>query len=152
MEVLRAFANDLGWSDLRQHRHAIEDCETSIIWYESGESRGSRQDLFLQIKPCPPGQSRTFTAAVFAIRYSICTGWHPLTLDAEQRNPQREAERLEGWLHRRWFESPRSRKQFRVMHPECAGWSWTRLRQEQPPCVVMGPAVNCHCEDSQRHG
>jgi hypothetical protein len=140
--ALRAFARRLGWSPLRRFQHASENGNLLITWYESGNNHGSRNDLFLQINECPIGQTATYTMAVYAIRYRICTGWHSMKLARDARRLDCEAERLDSWLHRRWFESPANRRQYRTMHPECSGWSWKRIRSERLPYQVVD-AANC---------
>jgi hypothetical protein len=96
--------------------------------------------LFLQINECPIGQTTTYTAAVYAIRYRIYTGWHSLKLPCDVHCVDREADRLDSWLHARWFESLVSRRQFRTLHPECSAWSWKRIGQESPPYEVVDAA------------
>jgi hypothetical protein len=140
--ALRAFARRLGWPALRCHQHVWEDGNLLVTWYESGKTDGSRNDLFLQINECPIGQTATYTAAVFAIRYRICTGWHSMRLERDGNGHLREADRLEPWLHRRWFESLLNRREFRRLHPECSGWSWKRVREERLPYEVVD-AENC---------
>jgi len=108
-----------------------------ITWYESGNNDGSRSDLFLQINESPIGQTATYAAAVYAIRYHICTGWHSMKLGPNAQPLDSEVERLDSWLHRRWFESLANRQQYRMMHPECTGWSWKRIRHERLPYDVV---------------
>jgi hypothetical protein len=109
-----------------------------ITWYEAGKSEGSRDDFFLQINECPIGQTTTYTAAV----YAICTGWHSMHLAPDGSCDESEVARLDAWLNRRWFETLRNRREFRKLHPECAGWSWTRIGRERLPYEVID-AENC---------
>lgn len=73
--ALRRFANRLGWSGLRRHRHVFERDPAEIIWYDTRDDNGFADDIFLQINECPLGQTISYTTAVYAIRYRLCTGW-----------------------------------------------------------------------------
>ena len=137
---LRTFTRQLGWSRLRSNQHLLEERKQLVRWYQSGDSNCSRNNLFLQINECPIGQTATYTAAVYAIRYRICTGWHSLELGPDAHHLEREVERLDHWLHRRWFDSPANRREYRKMHPECSGWSWKRIRHESLPYEVVDAA------------
>ena len=146
--ALRTFARRLGWSQLRCYQHLWEERNLLITWYESGNNDGSlRSDLFLQINESPIGQTATYTAAVYAIRYHICTGWHSMKLGPDAQPLASEVERLDSWLHRRWFESLANRRQYRGMHPECTGWSWKRIRHERLPYDVVDAT---HCITARR--
>jgi hypothetical protein len=136
--ALRTFARRLGWSQLRCYQHLWEERNLLITRYESGNNDGSRSDLFLQINESPLGQTATYTTAVYAIRYQICTGWHSMKLGPDAQPLDSEIERLDSWLHRRWFESLANRRKYRRMHPECTGWSWKRIRHER--CVTTACA------------
>jgi hypothetical protein len=138
---LTQFAATLGWSDLRTFQHSIDEKAVSpqpflVTWYESGHSERDRSDFFLQINEAPSGQVVTYAGAVYAIRYRIFTGWHAFTLFDETDQLTAEAERVDRWLHRRWFETISMRRQFRNDHPECAGYSWSRIRKEGPPYAL----------------
>ena len=64
---------------------------------------GGRNDLFLQINESPPGQTATYAAAVYAIRYRIFTGWHKFRLSDSDDDLRREMARLAAWLAWEWF-------------------------------------------------
>jgi hypothetical protein len=132
---LTSFAKLLGWDDLRlyQHRGAAGDDANVATWYESGQSDGLGSDLFLQINEAPAGQVSTYVGAVYALRYRICTGWHAFTLYDDQERVAAEASSIAAWLHRSWWESAARRREFRRLHPECADYSWARIRAEGPP-------------------
>ena len=121
---LQQFAAMLGWRGLRELRHIVNDDEdrrsagSLIRWYESG----SRDRMFLQINESP-----CYQAAVYAMRYRLCTGWHAFTLYADARKQAIEAARLEGWLHRKWFTTIQCRREFRRRHPECCNYTWHRI-------------------------
>jgi hypothetical protein len=134
MNLLRRFARELGWSKLKEYQGlATYDASAKkkphlITWYESGQAKGSATDFFLQINECPIGQTKNYCAAVYAIRYRICTPWRDFKLFRSETRIVNEAERLREWLQRDWFETPGKRKQFRALHPECVGYSWKQIR------------------------
>jgi hypothetical protein len=137
-ELVR-FAAALGWSDLRmcEHRGGSE-AGGATTWYESGPSDGVRNDFFLQINEAPSGQELTYVGAVYAMRYRLCSGWHAFTLrstalDAMNAEQAAEVALVDAWLHRRWYETAPMRREFRRLHPECAGYTWARVRNEGPP-------------------
>jgi hypothetical protein len=131
----------LGWqSRLRLYQHQINEEErpsklqTNVItWYETGISTGDRSACFLQINESPQGQTTTYSGAVYAIRYRICTGWHDFRLPSNDSDLRREAARLWRWLAYDWFSSVEKRRAFRQAHPECAGYTWRRIRTDGPP-------------------
>jgi hypothetical protein len=135
--ALRTLTRRLGWSQLRWYQHLWVERNLLITLYESGENDGEPSDLFLQINEYPIGQTATYTMAVFAIRYRICTGWHSMKLVRDARSLDCEVERLVSWFHRSWFESSANRREYRKMHPECTGWSWKRIRNEPLPYQVV---------------
>jgi hypothetical protein len=81
----------------------------------------------------PQSQTNTFEAAVYAIRFRICTGWHKFRLPQDEVQARRGAERLSPWLQSRWFNDLVGRRIFREAPPECAGYTWARLRRDGPP-------------------
>jgi hypothetical protein len=129
---LARFAAALGWSDLRmcEHRGSGEEAGVATTWYESGPSDGVRNDFFLQITEAPSGQALTYVGAVYAMRYRLCSGWHPFTLRWTAEEQAAEVAQVDVWLHRRWYETAPMRREFRRLRPECAGYSWTRIRRE----------------------
>ena len=90
-----------------------------------------------QINECPIGQTKTYVAAVYALRYRIYTGWHPFRLKPDGHCDADDLARLDGWLHRRWFDSLAGRREFRKLHPECSGWTWKRIGRERAPYEVI---------------
>lgn len=126
IKQLARLAGLLEWPELRTHRHR------EITWYVSGQCEGGRNDLFLQFNHTPKGHD-SYVGAVYAIRFRICTGWHPFTLKANEQPIEQVANQLEGWLRRRWFSAQPLRRTYRRMHPECAGYSWRRIRAEGLP-------------------
>jgi hypothetical protein len=133
---LKRFALKLGWRRLRLHRNVFDDGKV-ITWYVAGKADGSRGDLFLQLNECPIGQAVTYSAAVYATRYRLCSGWHSMTLSTDTAHNDVEAKRLDVWLHRRWFDTLAGRRQYRSRHPECTGWSWSRIARERLPYEVV---------------
>lgn len=130
---LRRFAALLGWEPLETFQHLIDDLPANspsrvISWYVCGECEGGRADFFLQLNESPIGQTVTYEGAVFALRFRLFTGWHPFTLVDDTQSMQSEAQRVGEWLKREWFDSPARRREFRARHPQCAGYSWSRIR------------------------
>jgi hypothetical protein len=127
---LKRFVAKLGWGKLERYEHAIpsgicgKDVKQSIVWYESG----SPDDVVLQINRAP-----SFHAGVFAIRYRLCSGWYRFSLFSDDEQQSLEAERVSGWLARAWFITRASRREYRLLYPECAGYSYKRLAEEGPP-------------------
>jgi hypothetical protein len=138
--LLRVWSRSLGWkSRLRAYRHwAGRDAKRRlgvevVRWYECGQSTGGRFDCFLQINEYGRPHAEQYEAAVYAIRFRLCTGWHRFRLFGDQEKLKREADRLADWLDWKWFGSIDGRRQFRQTHPECTGYSWAKLRRDGPP-------------------
>ena len=135
---LQRFAAALGWSPLRIHQHAIDNDPTVstsyvVTWYESGDCGNPRTDCFLQINEHPIGQTRSYSGAVYAIRYRLFTGWHEFRLHRSKRELAAEVSRIGDWLSRDWFDSLPKRRQFRDFHPECTGYTWSKVARVGPP-------------------
>ena len=130
LQALRQWAAWLGWPDLVVHHQEVPSGEQSrhsvetMCWYTCG----SYDDVILQINENPSWQ-----AAVYAIRYRICTGWHSFEFTAQKTRLRDEAKRLESLLHRRWFVTLDGRRAFRTRYPEYTGYTWRRLRESGPP-------------------
>ena len=142
---LSKFAQLLGWRTLTMYHHQLHDEDSGfgdrlVTWYESGQSRGERSDLFLIIAECPLEQVATYTGCVYAIRYRIRTRWHGFRLHDHARNRTREIERIAEWLHRKWFFRLKERRRFREVHPECTGFTWNRIREWGLPYEVVDAA------------
>ena len=126
-EHLQAWAALLGWNDLQPHEHVVPADDPTpaagavIVWYESG----TPDDITLQFNVAP-----SHRAAVFALRYRLFSHWHPFELYDDPASQHAEAERLTDSLHHRWFATRAARRAYRLQHPECAGYSWRRLRAE----------------------
>ncbi len=120
----------LGWSDLKTQEHVVKNSSEGarkgkiIRWYECG----SHDNVLLQINECPQ-----YSAAVYAIRYRICTGWHIFYPYKNVSKLRKEAERLREWFWVGWFSTVQNRRAFRRRHPECARYSWRRIREEGLP-------------------
>jgi hypothetical protein len=120
----------LGWPDLvlAEHRingEAVAGLDDNIVrWYYHETPDG----VMFQINEMP-----TWCAAVYAVRYRICTGWHEFVLYDEKLLLEQEADRLRSLLHIDWFTSFERRQVFRSIHPECTGYTWKRIREAGLP-------------------
>lgn len=129
---LERFAASLGWHDLQPHQHTLDD-DTSVVWYESGRTTGDASQHFaLQINEHPIGSTDHFAAAVHCMKYRICSGFHTFSCRSIPE-AQAESRRLFAWLDHGWFATPKSRQAYRVAHPECADYSWRKLREQGEP-------------------
>jgi hypothetical protein len=131
---LRKFASHLGWSELKRFEHR-DPPHPPVVWYEAGEVTGDARYFALQINEFPVGQTRVFEACVYAIRYRICSGWHLFERGTGRNWPEGEADRLRLWLDRSLFATLPRRREFRQSHPECVGYSWTKISQRGAPEV-----------------
>jgi hypothetical protein len=105
---LRDFAAALGWHGLEMRQHPWDDGKV-VTWYATNDRK-----FFLQINEHPCFQTKTYSAAVYAKRYGICTGWHCFELaDGDA------AATLAPWLSRRQFKEREWRRNFKICHPEC---------------------------------
>jgi hypothetical protein len=145
-QLVTNFACALGWDPPRRYQHRVEfasDQRRDIVWYESGVTKIPRLACFLQINVLGNELSLILcSAAVYAPRFQICTGWHPFKLalnarrEDEKLSPEIEANRLRDWLQRELMASAASRQLFRRHHPETVGYSWHALREYGPPYQV----------------
>ena len=126
---LNLWAACLGWNGLE--RWESPDDEMPFVWYESGITTG-RSDHFafhINVGRMPRDECR---AAVYAVRYRLVSGWHDFTLYHTESEIAGEAQRSAAWLHKDCFLSLAKRREYRMNHPECAGYSWKRIREERP--------------------
>ena len=103
--------------------------ETSVYWYQCKKSDGT----WLQVNFAPVGQFQTVSAAVYAIRYRICTGFHVVPDGMPGQWKSVERRRVRRYLSRHHVTSRRGRSRFRRANPECYGWTWPRLRGVKLP-------------------
>ena len=131
--LLNKWAHLLGWGDLHLKQHTLP-AEIAhkvgfdvLYWFECGKPSG----ILLQVNLLPQWQ-----AAVYAMRYRICTGWHNFEFQNEPIR-RREAARLHDVLAAEWFFDQAKRRIYRKMHPEYTGYTWRRLSEEGPPGGAM---------------
>lgn len=124
----------LGWPATTRYRLPAEIAHdlTSLeaTYFTIGEMD---QPLYLQVNPQLGAHPLLFGVSIYAIRYRLCSGWHGVLLRESPADLEAEAMLAEPWLARRYFDSPASRRAYREAHPECAGYSWRRIREEGPP-------------------
>lgn len=139
-KTIAIFSEQLGWGVPQAYQHTIpgEKQSEQLVWYEAGDIGNPRTDLFLQINELGPEvQNHSFSAAVYAPRYRICTGWQIIELKGSTEElVVKEAERLNDWLHKKNFLTLNSRRDFRLRHPETADYSWPKIREYGPPYFV----------------
>jgi hypothetical protein len=123
------FSRVLGWGDATRLHYKLpaevmpDVGGQMIVWYEAGDRRG---DCFLQVNLRPT------RAAVYAIRFGVCTGWHEFRCTSPSA-VRFEAVRLAPILHARWLSSPRSLLEYGRRHPLYTGYTWERIRSEGYP-------------------
>jgi hypothetical protein len=143
---VKNFVHALGWTDVRECRHMFpEDIQPqypykTLVWFEVG----AFPDCFLQINLRGGCQ-----AAVYAVKYRICTGWHSFVLGKTKKRLTMEADRLHEWLALEWFSSSAKRREFRLLHPECANYSWPRIRREGVPIRHQNDALRSNSHHGQ---
>lgn len=142
--LLSELVSKLGWPKLRRFRHTFgsnprDKNALTVTWYESGKTGGFRTDFYLKVIRFPADQDKanTYEAAVFAIRYRICTPWQSFKLQSNEVRQAVELKRLRPWLARQNFDSLKARNEFRKLRPECTGYSWRKIRAVGLP--------NCDC-------
>ena len=125
-ERLHRFACLLGWPQLQSLQREMQD-GCLARWYEPDRQNYVR----LQINHHPQGQSETFHAIAFALRYRLCSGWQQFQLHTDPQKLTAEAERVRTWLDFSWYATDDRRHEFRKRHPECAGLTWNGLRENE---------------------
>ncbi len=140
MLKLERFAAALGWGELREHCHTVEDQRPwTVRWYLAGDVDSPRTYCALQINEHPIGSSETYAAAVYGIRFRIFSGWHVFAC-ATVTEALAEADRLGAWLSREWFTTLERRRDYRGAHPECSGFTWRKLTEFGAPYNVDSTA------------
>lgn len=121
---INKFVQALGWPEPVEYikEPPIEVSPEPIVWYESVVAYSAT--LQVNVSPSPH-------ACVFAMRYRICTGWHPIMLEGEPLRKRVSA--VASFLALRWYETSEMRKVFRKLHPECRNYTWDRLQKDGPP-------------------
>jgi len=138
--VLKRIAANWGWSALRRERRTFDDTTAgarSVVWYECGEVEYDRRAFFLQINECPIGQQTQYAAAVYALRYRLCSGWHCFRLPHDAPGNRARIAALSEFLGRDHFDTLPARRAFRLSHPECAGYTWRRIRRSGTPYEIV---------------
>lgn len=115
---LNHLTNELGWPRLKRHRH--HGPNQIITWFVSGVAAAGRLDCFLQINECPIGQQKQYSAAVYAPRFRLCSGWHTFLLT--EPLPPIVVTRLASWLAASHFHTAAGRRAYRNAHPETVGY------------------------------
>ena len=131
---LDAFLALLGWPASTRYRLPAEIAQDvnslEAAFFTIGEMD---QPLYLQANPQLGAHPLLLGVSIYAMRYRLCSGWHGVLLRDSPADLEAEAMLAAPWLARRHFESPASRRAYREAHPECAGYSWRRIREEGSP-------------------
>lgn len=123
---LRTFASSLGWPDLVAHHENVDGLD--IIHYTSGILAGRERELFLQINELPIGNTDQFAGAVYAIPYSLFTGWLQFDFPNTATAITEAIKRVDHRLNKKWFTNDEFRIEFSKRFPACTGWDWKRLQ------------------------
>jgi hypothetical protein len=105
-ELVASFVRALNWPNPRKFEHGARFNEqegpvTRLVWFETGEIGDNRTDCFLQVNRLGCNNRTVLcSAAVYAPRFRICTGWHPVRL-SNHESAISEAERLRDWFDRK---------------------------------------------------
>lgn len=144
---VRSIVRSLGWGKAVRYSHNPSQkfsnsndgkSTEKLVWYEAGEVGDPKTDCFLQLNELAETRGVLIcSAAVYAIRYRICTGWHAFRLDQDSHRRSEEAGRLSEWLHYDNFSSVAARREFRLRHPETTGYSWQKIKTDGPPYFVV---------------
>jgi hypothetical protein len=133
------FIRALAWKKARrlQHTLKLDGGQQTIVWYETEKIGDNRTDCFLQVNELGHDKNSLYcSAAIYAPRFRICTGWHGVKLTVGCP-PAQEAMRVCDWLHWQNMSSYRGRRAFRRRHPEAVGYSWAAIRSYGPPYRVQ---------------
>jgi len=125
---LSRFCRALGWPAPRRFTReaapgALSDGAELIEWFEARDA-----GVWLQVNRRPG-----WCACVYALRFRLCSGRHAFDLQPATLKP--EVARLRPWLARSWFASPEARQAYRRAHPECARYTWRKLRETGSPHI-----------------
>lgn len=126
---LRYWAACLGWSGLEE-QHSPHD--PPVVWYTCGSDDDGPHYAALYVFIGSNNVDSVFSAAVYAIRYRLFSGLRDFVLPSDRAAIGHEAQRLSDFLHKKWFTSRLMRRAYRSQHPECSGYSWSRIRKERP--------------------
>lgn len=141
--MIKKFVESLGWPSPSRYEHSVQDRSNvdlpkRLVWYESGSVGNPRTDCFLQLNELGcEGQSVLLAGAVYALRYRLCTGWHPIELSTDQDKFEQSLNYVSPWLNYDNFHTLEMRRAFRKLHPETANYSWTSIRERGSPYYVV---------------
>ena len=137
--LLKQFVEQLGWHGLRIQEsvsppgHSIPE-GLSRYFYTIGEMDDA---VYVQINPQLEFHPRLFAMSVYAMRYRLCSGWHAFLLSASSSVQSDELAKIEPWTGHTHFGSQAARRDYRQRHPECAGYSWRRIRTVGAPYTQL---------------
>lgn len=125
---------ELGWSPSKKWQFPKEIRATTNSLENHFFCVGKMDDLlYVQINPLIKLHPLLVCIGVYATRYRLCSGWHAVHLFATRRDLSSEVIQVAGWLAKEQFSTQDARRQYRLDHPECYGWSWKTIRENGGP-------------------
>jgi hypothetical protein len=124
----------LGWSPSAKFQ-LPDECRVSTNSLENHFfCVGEMDDLFyVQVNPLVLLHPLLIGIGVYATRYRLCSGWHGVYLYSSKHDLHSEVAQVSGWLSKERFSTLTARRQYRLDHPECIGWSWKRILENGGP-------------------
>lgn len=142
-QAMLAIKTWVGWDTEEFELGGYDDHGNRYAFGIVGLHDGSGNDLFLQFNQvyCSDllDNSICIAAAVYALRFNVCSGWFPFVLNNTNFFPLMSSSL--DYLHLRNFTSSHAAQTYCTLFPECGGYSWEKVRSLGVPYSVV----------SQRH-
>lgn len=136
MLVIKTWA---GWDAEQVELGVYHDLGKQYAFGIIGFHDGSGNDLFLQFNQvyCSDllDDSICIAAAVYAMRFNVCSGWFPFVLNHTNFFPLLSSSL--DYLHLRNFTSSHAAQTYCTLFPECGGYSWEKVRSFGVPYSVV---------------
>ena len=115
--AIARWGQNLGWLDIKLRKHPYKG--DFIYWFEAG----SLDSVFFEINFLPVVQ-----AAVYAIPYRICTGWHEIPREIFETVFDRNSSEQKkfSFLERKCYSSKEERRLLILKYPEFYGFQWAK--------------------------
>lgn len=142
-QAMLAIKTWVGWDTEEFELGGYDDHGNRYAFGIVGLHDGSGNDLFLQFNQvyCSDllDDSICIAAAVYAMRFNVCSGWFPFVLNNTNFIPLLSLG--SDYLHFRNFTDSQAAQTYCKTFPECGGYSWEKVRTLGVPYSVV----------SQRH-